>query len=93
MSIYVLFGRYTAESIKSASAKRTEDAAALIKNLGGEVISGYALLGETDLLLVVDLPDTERAMRASAGLTKLTGIAFRTAPAVSLKDFDRLLTQ
>lgn len=93
MSMYVLFGKYTAESIKGASAKRTEDAAALIKNLGGEVVSGYALLGESDLLLIVDLPDTERAMRASAGLTKLTGIAFRTSPAVSLKDFDRLITQ
>jgi uncharacterized protein with GYD domain len=93
MSIYVLFGKYTAESIKGASAKRTEDAAALIKKLGGDVVSGYALLGETDLLLVVDLPDTEHAMRASAGLTKLTGIAFRTAPAVSLKDFDRLIAQ
>ena len=93
MSIYVLFGKYTAESIKGASAKRTEDAAALIKKLGGEVISGYALLGETDLLLVVNLPDTERAMRASAGLTRLTGIAFRTSAAVSLKEFDQLITQ
>ena len=92
MSIYVLFGRYSAESLKGASAKRTEDAAALIKKLGGEVLSGYALLGSTDLLLVVDLPDIERAMRASAGLTKLTGIGFRTSPALSLKDFDRLLT-
>jgi uncharacterized protein with GYD domain len=93
MSIYVLFGKYSAESIKGASAKRTEDAAALIKKLGGEVISGYALLGETDLLLVVNLPDTERAMRASAGLSRLTGIAFRTSPAVSLKEFDQLITQ
>jgi len=93
MSTYVLFGKYTAESMKGISTKRTEDAAALIKNLGGEVVSGYALLGATDLLLVVDLPDTERAMRASAGLAKLTGIAFRTSPAVSLKDFDRLMAQ
>jgi uncharacterized protein with GYD domain len=93
MSTYVLFGNYTADSIRGASAKRTEEAAALIKSLGGDVIAGYALLGETDLVLVVDLPDTERAMRASAGLTKLTGIAFRTSPAVSLKDFDRLISQ
>ena len=42
-------------------------------------------------MLVVDLPDTERAMRASAGLTKMTGIAFKTAPAVDIKDFDRLM--
>lgn len=93
MSTYVLFGSYSADSIKGVSAKRTEEAAALIRNLGGEVVSGYALLGATDLLLVVDLPDNERALRASAGLSKLTGIAFRTSPAVSIKDFDRLMAQ
>lgn len=93
MSTYLLFGKYSAESIKGVSARRTEESAALIKSLGGEVVAGYALLGDPDLVLVVDLPDTERAIRASAGLTKLTGIAFRTAPAVSLKDFDRIMTQ
>lgn len=31
-------------------------------------------------------------MKASAGLTKLTGIGLRTAPAVPIKEFDRLIT-
>jgi hypothetical protein len=31
-------------------------------------------------------------MKASAGLTKLTGIGFRTAPAVTIGEFDRLLS-
>jgi uncharacterized protein with GYD domain len=93
MSTYVLFGKYSADSIKGVSARRTEEAAALVKGLGGEIVSGYALLGDTDLLLVVDLPDNERAMRASAALAKLTGISFRTSPAVSIKDFDRIMAQ
>jgi hypothetical protein len=37
-----------------------------------------------DLVLTVDLPDTQRAMAASAALAKLTGVAFTTAPAVAL---------
>lgn len=91
MATFVLFGKYTGDSMKSVSAKRTEDAEKLIKSLGGQVKAGYALLGDPDLLFIVDLPDTDRAMRASAGLSKLTGIAFRTAPAVDIKDFDRLM--
>jgi uncharacterized protein with GYD domain len=92
MSTYVFFGKYTPESLKSVSAKRTEDADALIRSLGGEIKAGYALLGDADLLFVVELPDNDRAMKASAGLTKLTGIGFRTAPAVAIKEFDRLMS-
>jgi uncharacterized protein with GYD domain len=91
MSTFILFGKYTSDSIRNVSPKRTDQAAALIKSLGGRLTAGYALLGDPDLVLVVDLPDTERAMRASAGLSKLTGIAFRTAPAVDVKAFDRLM--
>lgn len=92
MSTYVLFGKYSAESIRGASARRTEEAEALIKGLGGEIKAGYALLGDTDLLFVVELPGNEAAIKASTGLTKLTGIGFRTAPAVTIKEFDRLMS-
>jgi uncharacterized protein with GYD domain len=91
MATYFLFGKYTPEAIKGVSGKRTEEAAALIKSLGGTVQAGYAMLGDTDLVLIVDLPDTQRAMKASAQLTKLTGIGFRTAPAVTVEEFDRLM--
>jgi len=40
--------------------------------------------------LVVELPSTEQAMKASIALSKLTGIAFTTLPAVSMADFDKL---
>jgi hypothetical protein len=39
----------------------------------------------------VDLPDTERAMKTSAALSTLLGIAFSTAPAVSVADFDKIM--
>lgn len=93
MATYFLFGKYTPEAMKGISGKRTEEAAALIKSLGGTVQAGYALLGDTDLVLIADLPDTQRAMKASAQLTKLTGIGFRTAPAVTVEEFDKLMAQ
>lgn len=91
MAAYLMFGKYSHESISGISAKRTADAAALIKANGGELKAGYALLGDPDLVLVVDLPGNEQAMKTSVALSKLLGISFSTAPAINFADFDRLV--
>jgi uncharacterized protein with GYD domain len=91
MATYVMFGKYSLEALKAISASRTNQTVALIKKHGGELKTGYALLGEVDLVLVVELPDTERAMQTSVALTKLLGISFTTAPAVSFEQFDKLM--
>jgi uncharacterized protein with GYD domain len=92
MGTYVLFGKYTTESLKKISARRTAGAAALIKKCGGELKSGYALLGDVDILLLADFPDNTKAMKASIELSKQLGIGFRTAPAVSVEFFDNLMS-
>ena len=91
MATYFMFGKYTMEGAESISAARTEKAFALIKENGGEYKSGYALLGDVDLILIVDMPDTGQAMKTSAALSKLLGVAFTTHPAVSAEEFDKLL--
>ncbi len=91
MATYVMFGKYSVEGMKGISAKRSNEAKALIKKHGGELKAGYAMLGGVDLVLIVDLPDTARAIAASAALAKLTGIAFATSPAVTLEEFDKLI--
>jgi uncharacterized protein with GYD domain len=91
MTTFLMFGKYSAQAMKDMSPERTKKAAGLIKQLGGEVKAMYALLGETDLLLVVNLPGVESAMKASLALGKMTGIAFTTAPAVSVEEFDKLV--
>ena len=91
MATYLMFGSYTIDSVKKISAQRTDDAEDLIKKYGGKLKGGYALLGEDDIVLVVDLKDTERAMQASVALSKLLGIAFTTAPAVTLDEFDKIM--
>jgi uncharacterized protein with GYD domain len=93
MATFFMFGKYSADAIKGISAKRTEKAAALVKKFGGEVKSGYALLGEYDLVLIVELPDTEQAMKTSVALSKLTGIGFTTSPAVSVEVFDKIMDE
>jgi uncharacterized protein with GYD domain len=90
MAAYLLFGKMNPEAARAVSAQRTRDAIALIKKYGGEYKAGYALLGDIDYVVILDLPDTERAMQVSLGLSKLLGISFRTAPAVTMDEFDRL---
>ena len=91
MATYMMFGKYSQDSVKKISARRTEKATEMINKYGGEIKSGYALLGETDLVLIVELPDTEGAMKVSVGLSKLLGVSFTTAPAVSFEEFDKLV--
>ena len=90
MAKYLMFGKYTPEALRGASAARTTQAREAIQTLGGNIESIYALLGSQDLILLVDLPSTEQAMRASIALTRLTGIGFSTMPAVEVDDFDKL---
>ncbi|MGC2216144.1 MAG: GYD domain-containing protein [Pseudolabrys sp.] len=90
MATYLLFGKYSAEALKGISAKRSEDAKALFKKHGGELKAAYATLGDVDLVMIADLPDNARAMAASMALAKSTGIAFTTAPALTVDEFDKL---
>jgi uncharacterized protein with GYD domain len=53
----------------------------------------YAVLGEHDLVLTMDFPDTEKAISASVALNMLTGISFTTSPVVDVEKFDRLMSE
>jgi uncharacterized protein with GYD domain len=91
MATYLMFGKYSADAVGKISAERTKRATAVIGDLGGEAKAGYALLGEKDLVLIVEFPGTKEAMKASIELSKLLGISFATLPAVSVKEFDKLI--
>jgi uncharacterized protein with GYD domain len=91
MGIYFMFGKYSVNSVRQASAERTKKAAALVKKCGGQVKAVYALLGEHDIVCIADFPSTKEAMKASVELTRLLDIAFTTAPAVTVDEFDKLI--
>jgi len=90
MAKFLMFGRYTAEALRGISADRTKHALSVIDRHGGSVDAMYAMLGGHDLLLIVDLPDVESAMKASIALNKMTGVAFTTCPAVTVERFDEI---
>jgi uncharacterized protein with GYD domain len=91
MTTYLLFGNYSLEGVRGISVARTQQAMSLIKELGGAYKGGYAMLGGIDVLLIIELPDMEAAVKASTGLSALLGISFNTSPAVSMEEFDRLM--
>ena len=91
MATYLMFGKYSIAALGKISAARTKSATAIIEDNGGALKAGYALLGDKDLVLVVEFPGTDKAMKASVALSKLLGIGFTTAPAVSVEDFDKLI--
>ncbi len=93
MSTFFMFGKYSSEAIKGISAGRTAKAVSIIEKLGGKVNSMYALLGGYDLILIVDFPGSQEAMKASVALYKLTGISFSTFPAVTVEQFDKLVAE
>jgi uncharacterized protein with GYD domain len=93
MATFFMFGRYSSEALKGMSAKRTKEAEGLIKKFGGKAESTYALLGEKDLVFILQFPGIEQAIKASVALSKMTGIAFTTFPAVTVEEFDKLISE
>lgn len=93
MAIYFMFGKYSSEAIKEISAQRTKEATDLIKRVGGKVTSIYALLGKHDLVIICDFPKLKDAMKASLALTRATGIAFSTSPAITVDEFDEMVAE
>ena len=92
MDTYFMFGRYTAGAFNQMSTERTDKAITLLSKYGGRVNSMYTLLGEQDIVLIVEFPDIEQVMKASIALTKMTNISFHTYPAIAVEDFDKLIT-
>lgn len=93
MATFFMFGKYSSEALKGISEDRTKKAAGIIERLGGKIDSIYAMLGEHDLVLIVELPGVDEAVKASIMLNKLSGIAFATAPALTVAQFDKIATQ
>ena len=91
MPTYLMLGRYSMEALEAISAVRSNQARALISENGGRVRGEYALLGDKDLAILVDLPDNERAIKIGVELGRLLRVSFSTLPAVTVDEFDRLV--
>ena len=91
MSIYYMYGKYSAKSLRGISSKRTNQVVDLIQHHQGHVKSMFSVIGEHDLFFIVDFPTVEEAKISSVDLHKLTGISFTTSPMVNVEKFDKMI--
>jgi uncharacterized protein with GYD domain len=92
MATFLMLGKYSTEAVKQISAERTEKTVQLAKQFQGEVKGMYAMLGEYDLLFITEFPGPTQVLQFSVALAKLSGIAFTTSPAVTVAEFDKLMS-
>ncbi len=93
MGIFFMLGRYSLESVKEIHPERTAKARSIIEAVGGKIIGMYAIFGDYDLALIVNLPSLEEAVKISVDLHILTGIHFATFPAMPVEYFDLLIAK
>jgi len=92
MATFIMTGRYSAEATKQISAKRTTKGTQIVRRCGGELLAVYATMGKTDILVVAEFPGVKEAMKASVDLNRALGISFSTVPAISIEEFDKLVS-
>ena len=83
----------TKEAIRHISAERHLEVEKLLNKIGGEMKGEYCMLGEKDVLFIVEPPSTREAMKLSIALGKMTGIAFTTSTAVTVREFLGLVAE
>ena len=91
MTTYLMFGKYSVEGMKGLPATRTVETQNLIRKNGGEMVSAYVLLGENDVLLIVNFPSIDNVIKSSVALGKLLGISISTVPAITVEHFDKII--
>ncbi len=92
MATYFMFGIYDTDALEEISAERTQKVQRLIEAAGGKIKTMYVLMGDQDLVLITEFPDEKAAIQASIRVSKLTGIAFSTTPALEVSEFDQLMS-
>jgi len=92
MATYLMFGKYGPSAMGEMSPERTAKAVDVIKANGGAVEAMYAAFGDVDLVFVLNFPGNAEAMKASVALSKMSGIGFKTAPACTVAEFDKLMS-
>ncbi len=91
MNSFFMFGKYTSGAVEKFAGDWVRQIMETVQMLGGEVQTMYALLGPYDLLVIVQFPTMEQALKASVNISQNLNISFSTMPAIPVEAFDRLI--
>jgi uncharacterized protein with GYD domain len=90
--MYVTLMKYTQQGRQNINGtpERFQNARSLVESKGGKIIAIYGLLGEWDLMAIMEVPDEKTAMSISMAIGKQGNISAQTMTAVSEEDFVNL---
>ena len=95
MPKYLIEATYTNQGIQglvrdSASGRRA-DVQAAVKGLGGKVEAFYYSFGDTDAIVIIDLPDNTAAAAFSLAVSGAGAVRTRTVPLLTVEEVDQAL--
>jgi len=93
MAKYMFQGSYSVEGarglLREGGSRRREAVAQLVRSLGGRLEGFYYAFGDTDLYMIVDLPDHAHAAAASLIVAASGAGRWRTIVLLDAEDMDR----
>lgn len=94
MPRYLFQGTYSREGaqglLREGGTKRRAAVEALVTSLGGRLEGFHYAFGETDLFMIVELPDNAAAANASLIVAASGAGSWRTTVLLSAEDMDRV---
>ena len=93
MAKYLLQVNYTLDGIRGVAARggsaREKAATEAVESVGGTVDSFYFAFGDTDVVLIADLPDSVAAAALALAVSAAGGVTVRTTVLLTPKDVDK----
>jgi len=89
MALYVTLWKYTKDGLMEVkkTQKHFEMAKRVIKDAGGKLISIYGLMGQYDLITVMEMPNDKAAATTILKICSTGRITSETMPAISFDEF------
>jgi uncharacterized protein with GYD domain len=92
MPKYLVQGSYTVEGARGlrndGGTKRRQVAEALLKEAGGKLEGFYFTFGETDFVIIAELPDNASSVALSLAANSSGGTQVKTTPLVTVEEMD-----
>jgi uncharacterized protein with GYD domain len=97
MPKYLIQASYTAEGLrglqKDKASGRKQAATKAVESLEGKVETFYFALGESDVVLIAEFPDTVSAAALSLAVSATGLVRTRTTALLSVEETDRALSK
>jgi uncharacterized protein with GYD domain len=92
MAKYLIKGSYTAEGVrglqKEGGSSRRAAVERMLEGVGGSVEAFYYAFGESDLYVIVDVPDATSALALSVAVNSAGAFQLSTVPLITPEEID-----